>query len=259
MVGAMALATHSALRVGAGYVVAAVPASCVDLLESRVSEVVKRGFAETDRRTLGTASIDGILAEAMRADVVAIGPGLSREPEAEEVARALIDRVDAPVVLDADGLNAFEGHDLKRRHGPLVVTPHYGEAARLSGKPVAGVARDPVGWARAFAQQSGAIVCLKSVPMVTAATGEPVVLNATGNPGMATAGAGDVLTGAIAGLLAQGMDPVEAAAAGCFIHGLAGDIAARRVGRRGLIAGDIRDSLPAALVSLESGALDGSE
>jgi len=94
--------------------------------------------------------------------------------------------------------------------------------------------------------------------MVTAAKGEPAILNSTGNPGMATAGAGDVLTGAIAGLLAQGMDPAEAAAVGCLVHGLAGDIAARRVGRRGMIAGDIRDALPAALVSLESGALDES-
>ena len=259
MMGAVALATHSALRAGAGYVVAAVPKSCVDLLESRVSEVVKRGFAETDRRTLASSSLDDILMESMRADVVAIGPGLSRDPEVEELVRALIDRIDAPLVLDADGLNAFEGRALQRRHGPLIITPHYGEAARLTGKPIAEVAHDPVGWAHAFAQESGTIVCLKSVPMVTAAKGEPAILNATGNPGMATAGAGDVLTGSIAGLLAQGMDPVEAAAAGCFVHGLAGDIAARRLGQRGMIAGDIRDFLPAALMAVESGALDGTK
>ena len=258
MMGAVALASESALRVGAGYSVAAVPRSCVDLLESRVVEVVKRGFAETESRSLARAALDGILQEAMRADVVAIGPGLSRDPETEELARELLERVEAPVVLDADGLNAFEGRSLKRTHGPLIVTPHYGEAARLVGKPIGEVARDPVGWARAFAEASGAIVCLKSVPMVTAARGEPVILNSTGNPGMATAGAGDVLTGTIAGLLAQGMDPAEAAAVGCFVHGLAGDIAARRLGRRGMIAGDIRTALPAALVALESGALDES-
>jgi hydroxyethylthiazole kinase-like uncharacterized protein yjeF len=258
MMGAMALASESALRVGAGYSVAAVPRSCVDLLESRVPEVVKRGFAETDGRSLARAALDGILLEAMRADVVAIGPGLSRDPETEELARDLLERVEAPAVLDADGLNAFEGRSLRRTHGPLIVTPHFGEAARLVGKPVGEVARDPVGWARAFAEASGAVVCLKCVPMVTAAKGEPVILNSTGNPGMASAGAGDVLTGTIAGLLAQGMDPAEAAAVGCFVHGLAGDIAARRVGRRGMIAGDIRDALPAALVALESGALDES-
>jgi len=258
MLGAVALASESALRVGAGYSVAAVPQSCVDPLESRISEVVKRGFAETGSRSLARAALDGILLEAMRADVVAIGPGLSRDPETEELARELLERVEAPVVLDADGLNAFEGRSLRRTHGPLIVTPHYGEAARLVGKPVGEVGRDPVGWARAFAEASGAIVCLKSVPMVTAAKGEPVILNSTGNPGMATAGAGDVLTGTIAGLLAQGMDPAEAAAVGCFVHGLAGDIAARRLGRRGMIAGDIRDALPAALVALESGALDES-
>jgi NAD(P)H-hydrate epimerase len=181
MVGAVALASESALRVGAGYSVAAVPRSCVDPLESRISEVVKRGFVETDGRSLARAALDAILLEAMRADVVAIGPGLSRDPETEELARELLARVEAPVVLDADGLNAFEGRSLKRTHGPLIVTPHYGEAARLVGKPVGEVARDPVGWARAFAGASGAIVCLKSVPMVTAAKGEPVILNSTGN------------------------------------------------------------------------------
>ena len=258
MMGAVALASHSVLRVGAGYAVAAVPKSCVDILESRVSEVVKRGFAETERRSLAVAALNDILMEAMRADVVAIGPGLSRDHEAEELARMLVERVDAPIVLDADGLNAFDGRPLRRQHGPLIVTPHFGEAARLAGKTVAEVSRDPVGWAQTFAEASGAIVCLKCVPMVTAAKGEPTILNTTGNPGMATAGSGDVLTGTIAGLLAQGMDAVEAAAAGCYVHGLAGDIAARRMGRRGMIAGDIRDSLPAALVALESGALDES-
>ncbi|HEU4724777.1 MAG TPA: NAD(P)H-hydrate dehydratase [Candidatus Eisenbacteria bacterium] len=259
MMGAVALATESAYRAGAGYVVACVPASCVDSLEARVAEVVKRGVAETGARTLAAGAGDAILAEAMRADVVVLGPGLSRHPESEALARALLELLDGPVILDADGLNAFEGRPLRRARGPLIVTPHYGEAARLSGKSIADVARDPAAWARKFAADSGAIVCLKSVPMMTVAPGEPVLVNATGNPGMATAGAGDVLSGTIAGLLAQGMDPPEAAAVGCFTHGLAGDVAVRRKGRRGLMAGDIRDALPAALLALESGALDDAE
>jgi NAD(P)H-hydrate epimerase len=245
--------------VGAGYSVAAVPRSCVDVLESRVPEVVKRGVAETEGRCLSRSAIDAILAEAMRADAIAIGPGLSRDPESEALVRDLLDRVEGPIVLDADGLNAFERHPLRRKHGPLIITPHYGEAARLTGKSIAEISRDPIGWARRYAEESGAIVCLKSVPMVTVAYGEPAIVNATGNPGMATAGSGDVLTGTIAGLLAQGMDAVEAAAVGCYVHGLAGDVAARRYGRRGMIAGDIRDSLPSALVALESGALDPEE
>jgi hydroxyethylthiazole kinase-like uncharacterized protein yjeF len=256
LMGAVALSTESAYRAGAGYVVACVPASCVDLLEARVAEVVKRGVPETPARTLAAGAGDAILAEAMRADVVVLGPGLSRHSESEVLARALIDLVDGPVLLDADGLNAFEGKTLRRARGPLIVTPHYGEAARLSGKSIADVARDPAGWARRFAADSGAIVCLKSVPMMTVVPGEPAIVNATGNPGMATAGAGDVLSGTIAGLLAQGMDPPEAAAVGCYVHGLAGDVAVRRKGRRGIMAGDIRDALPAALLALESGALD---
>lgn len=259
MMGAVALATESAYRAGAGYVVACVPVSCVDALEARVAEVVKRGMFETRPRTLAAGAGDAILAEAMRADVAVLGPGFSRHPESETLARALVELLDGPVILDADGLNAFEGHPLRRSRGPLIITPHYGEAARLSGKSISDVARDPAAWARRFAADSGAIVCLKSVPMITVAPGEPVLVNATGNPGMATAGAGDVLSGTIAGLLAQGMDPPEAAAVGCFVHGLAGDVAVRRKGRRGLMAGDIRDALPAALMALESGALDDAE
>jgi NAD(P)H-hydrate epimerase len=255
MMGALGLAAESALRVGAGYVVAAMPASCVDALESRVAEVVKRGLAETPERTLALGARDEIIAEAIRADAVAIGPGLSRSRESQELARELLERVEAPIVLDADGLNAFESIGIHRMHGPLILTPHYAEAARLSGQSVAEVARDPAGWARRFSEESRAIVCLKSAPMITAAPAEPLILNATGNPGMATAGAGDVLTGTIAGLVAQGVDAEEAGALGCYIHGLAGDVAARRLGMRGFIAGDIMRALPAAIMALESGAL----
>ncbi|HXF58982.1 MAG TPA: NAD(P)H-hydrate dehydratase [Candidatus Saccharimonadales bacterium] len=255
MVGALALATEAALRSGAGYVSAALPLSCVDALESRVAEVVKRGLPETRERALSREAREEILAEAIRADVVAIGPGLSRHPGAQELARELVERVEAPIVLDADGLNAFEGTGVRRMHGPLVLTPHFAEAARMSGHSLTEIARDPAGWARRFSDESRAIVCLKSTPMVTAVPAEPLILNATGNPGMATAGAGDVLTGTIAGLIAQGVDAEEAAGLGCFLHGLAGNVAARRLGMRGLIAGDIVRALPAAIMALESGAL----
>src|SRR5436309_1706049 len=173
------------------------------------------------------------MAEALRADVIALGPGLSRNPETLERARELVERVEAPLVLDADGLNAFEGLGFHRMHGPGVLTPHYAEAARLSGQSIAEIARDPARWARRFADESHAIVCLKSTPMITAVLAEPMILNGTGNPGMATAGAGDVLTGTIAGLIAQGVDAQEAAVLGCFLHGLAGEAAARRPGRWG--------------------------
>jgi ADP-dependent NAD(P)H-hydrate dehydratase / NAD(P)H-hydrate epimerase len=258
LMGAIGMAAESALRSGAGYALAAVPRSGVDIVEARAPEVVKRGCPETAERSLSGDSLGMILAESIRADVIAIGPGLSRNPESAELVRALLEQIDGPIVLDADGLNAFEGVGVRRRRGPLILTPHYGEAARLTGSTVAEVARDPAGWARKVADESGAIVCMKSTPMVTAAPGEPAILNATGNPGMATAGAGDVLTGAIAGLLAQGLDPGEAAALGCYVHGLAGDVAARRSGLRGMIAGDIMRALPAALLALESGALDGA-
>ncbi len=257
MTGAVGMAGETVLRSGAGYAVAAVPASCVDLLEARVAEVVKRGFPETPRRTLAGAALEPLLEEAERADAIAVGPGLSRDPETEELVRALLERLRGPVVLDADGLNAFERRGVRHAQGPLVITPHYGEAARISGQAIRQVAHDPAGWAARYARESGAIVCLKCTPMITAAPGEPGLLNTTGNPGMATAGAGDVLTGLIAGFLAQGLDPGEAAARGCFVDGLAGDIASRRMGMRGMIAGDILRAVPAALTALESGALGG--
>jgi NAD(P)H-hydrate epimerase len=258
MMGAIAMASESVLRAGAGYAVAGVPRSCVDVLESRLPPVVKRGLSETAGRAIARDALEPILNEALHADVMLIGPGASRDPETEELIRALVERVECPILLDADGLNAFEGRPLRRTHAPLIVTPHYGEAARLTGRLIAEVARDPAGWARRFASQSGAVVCLKSTPMLTAVPGEPVILNASGNPGMATAGAGDVLAGVISGLLAQGMEPGEAAAVGCFVHGLAGDVAARRKGMRGMIATDIVDAIPAALTALESGAIDES-
>jgi len=259
MMGAVAMASESVLRAGAGYAVAAVPRSCVDVLESRVPAVVKRGMPETPARALALDALDPILNEALHADVMLIGPGASRDPETAELVRALVERVECPILLDADGLNAFEGRPLRRLHAPLLVSPHYGEAARLTGRLIAEVARDPMGWARRFSAQSNAIVCLKSTPMLTAAPAEPLILNASGNPGMATAGAGDALSGVISGLLAQGMDPSEAAAVGCFVHGLAGDVAARRKGMRGMIATDIVEAIPAALVALEVGAIEGWE
>lgn len=259
MIGAVGMAGESVLRSGAGYVVAAVPASCLDPLEARVVEVVKRGLPETPRRTLAGEALEAIVAEAEQADAIAIGPGLSREPQTEELVRSLLERLTGPIVLDADGLNAFEKRGVRYAHGPLIITPHYGEAARISSQTIARVARDPAGWAARYAEESGAIVCLKSTPMVVAVPGQPVILNTTGNPGMATAGAGDVLTGLIAGFVAQGLDPGEAAALGCFVHGLAGDVASRRMGMRGMIAGDILRAVPAALTALESGALNEPE
>jgi NAD(P)H-hydrate epimerase len=256
MMGAVGMAGESALRSGAGYCVAAVPESCVSILEARVAEVVKRALPETPRRALARAALEAIEAESLRADAIAIGPGLSRDPESEDLVRALVERLDEAIVLDADGLNAFEKRGVRRVRGPMIITPHYGEAARISGMTIAQVARDPVGWATRYAAETNVIVCLKSTPMVTAVPGEPAILNATGNPGMATAGSGDVLTGLIAGFVAQGLDRGEAAALGCFVHGLAGDIAVRRTGVRGTIAGDILRAVPAALIALESGALD---
>jgi NAD(P)H-hydrate epimerase len=152
------------------------------------------------------------------------------------------------LVIDADGLNAFEGalQRLRERSSPTILTPHPGEMGRLLGRPTSEVTADRLGAAREAARRSGAIVVLKGYRSLIATPDGEVWINPTGNPGMATGGTGDVLTGMLLGLLAQGLEPLTAAQVGVFAHGLAGDLVARRAGERGLRASDLIEELPAA-------------
>jgi NAD(P)H-hydrate epimerase len=202
------------------------------------------------------AALPVLAARAAEAGVVALGPGLSRAPEALELARRLVAAGGTPLVLDADGLNAFAGRaaELARRDdaAPLVVTPHPGEMARLTGRSVADLESDRLAAPREAARAWSAVVVFKGAPTVIAAPDGRATVNPTGNPGMATAGMGDVLTGIIAGFIAQGLAPYDAARLGAYVHGLAADAACARLGTLGLVAGDVTAALPQVLARLET-------
>jgi len=164
----------------------------------------------------------------------------------------LLPRLECPVVVDADGLIAFAGRtDLLAAHGgPLVLTPHLGELSRLTGVAAADLEARRIDAAREWAQRWRVVLLVKGAPTAVASPDGRVTVNPTGNPGMATAGMGDVLTGTIAGLMAQGVAAYEAACLGAYVHGLAGDVAAGVKGQHGLLAGDVLESLPDAMLGL---------
>jgi NAD(P)H-hydrate epimerase len=201
---------------------------------------------ETPEGTVSPSAMDEIRDRVRWADVVVLGPGLSRNAQTQELVRTLAASIAKPLVIDADGLNALSSHVslLKRRRHPTVLTPHVGELSRLTGEEPGWIESCRVNTARKAAKRLASIVVLKGAPTVTATPEGMTYLNSTGNPGMATAGAGDVLTGIIASLLAQGMRPEQAAYSGVFIHGMAGDLARKRLGPRSVMALDLIKQLP---------------
>jgi hydroxyethylthiazole kinase-like uncharacterized protein yjeF len=256
MVGATVLAARAASRAGAGYVRVAAPASLHDALASQLVEQMPVACGEGVLRSLTVTALPLLLAEASHADAVAVGPGLSRHADAIKLMHLLLPKLDMPVVLDADGLNAFAPPDgdlaamMSDSRAPRVLTPHLGEMARLTGELPSSLETRRIDAAREWAARWACVLVLKGAPTVIANEDGQVCVNPTGNPGMATAGMGDVLTGTIAALLAQKLPPYDAARFAVFAHGLAGDLAAREVGPVGLTAGDVAGRLPRALAMI---------
>jgi NAD(P)H-hydrate epimerase len=250
--GAAALAAEGAGRAGAGLVTIACPLSIADILAAKCTEAMTAPVPDTAEHCFGAASETLLAALARERDVVALGPGIGTAGETQALVRRLVGALDTPLVLDADGLNALGGalSVLKGRRGPSILTPHPGEAARLMGLTAAEVNRDRVGAARALARESGAVVVLKGAATLIASPEGRIVVNATGGPVLATGGTGDVLTGVVAGLLAQGLTPLVAAALGVYLHGFAGDRLAARVGPSGVLAGEVARELPRAAQAL---------
>jgi NAD(P)H-hydrate epimerase len=207
---------------------------------------------ETGGGAVAAAAAPSIEERARWADAVAAGPGLTRDPETAGVVRGLL-ALERPLVLDADALPALRGavRALRRRKSPTVLTPHEGEFRALTGVDAGVLERDRVGVLRFWAARLRCVILLKGSPTLVAEPGGHVWFNSTGNPGMATAGAGDVLTGVVAALLAQGLSASQAAVAAAYIHGLAGDVAAETMGERSLMARDILDALPEAFGRVE--------
>ncbi len=259
--GAPAMSAIAALRSGAGLATIATAVSSVPTVASFHPEVMTEPLEETSQGTISPRCFDsGSLEAALTGKtVLAIGPGISRQGETSRLVRRLVAEISIPTVLDADGLNAFAGmtQEIQGKGRVLVLTPHPGEMARLLGCSVPEVQAHRIDVARKFAHQHEVILVLKGHRTLVAKPDGEVWVNPTGNPGMATGGTGDVLTGIIAGLIAQNPTKVfDAVIAGVFLHGLAGDIASESLGQRSLIATDLVSALPEAFrrASLESGA-----
>ena len=249
--GSVAMAGMAALRAGAGLSTVATPKSVLPTVAGFHPEVMTEPLEETEvgsisKRTLSYGHLDAI---AKDKTVLAIGPGISRHRETAEFVRTIVRKYKTPIVLDADGLNAFENHaeELTGKGRTLVITPHPGEMARLLGSSTAAVQRDRVKVARTFALEHSLTVVLKGHRTLVAASDGTVWVNTTGNPGMATGGTGDVLTGMVAGLMAQNPEQVlKAVTAAVYLHGLAGDVARENMGEHSLTATDLLQTLPEA-------------
>ncbi len=243
--GAAALSSQAALRTGCGLVTLGIPFSLSDVMAAKLTEVITLPLAEREGR-LSSECIPIIDRTVAQSDAVVCGCGLGKSGDVTEVVSHLVRTSDIPVVLDADGINALVGHKDILRHtaAETVVTPHLGEMARLLGTTVREVQNDVVGVAKAFAAEYNVVTVLKSASTVVALPDGAAYINTAGNSGMATAGSGDVLSGVIASLIAQGLPPAEAAVSGVLIHARAGDFACAKLGEHGMLAGDILSSVP---------------
>jgi len=258
--GAAALAAKAALRAGAGLVTVATAEGALPTIASLGMEYMTESLPQTEAGTVSLRALDyGRMDKLLEGKtVLAIGPGIGSVPETAELVRALVNSRRLPVVLDADGLNAFAGCMDKFQSGgdlaEVILTPHPGEMGRLAGMSTEAIQAHRVETARDFARKHKVNLVLKGFRTLTAAPDGQIWVNPTGNPGMATGGTGDVLTGMTAGLVAQYRHrPInEVAAASAFLHGLAGDVAARETGQASLIAGDLIEALPKAYKAMAS-------
>jgi len=243
MAGAAYLCAYGAYRAGAGLVRIVTPEENRVILQTLIPEAVLTTF---DREKPAEAAIREALAWA---DAAAVGPGLGKEPWAGEFVAHVLEDFHKPLVLDADGINhlAKRPELLKKHEGPLIITPHVGEFARLTGQTTGKIAEDVPGQARRYAAEQGCICVLKDAPTAVGTADGRCWVNTTGNNGMSTGGSGDVLTGIIAGLLGQKTDPLDAALLGVWLHGRAGGLAAEKEGTYGLLARHLIEYLPKAM------------
>lgn len=250
MSGAAVLCGSAALRGGAGLVYVAVPAGIHLIVAGGNPCYLTVPLAQDGAGMLADEARPGVLALTQGKTVVAVGPGLGQGPGITQLVSELVASCPVPLVIDADGLNALAGATDRLRPGamaaPRILTPHPGEFARLLGTDVASVQSNRRDLAVRFAAEHGVVLVLKGSGTIVT-DGRRVYVNATGNPGMATGGTGDVLTGLIAALVGQGLEPFDAAQLGTYWHGLAGDLARDELGEVSLIASDLLDFLPTAI------------
>lgn len=254
LTGAATLAGLAAVRTGAGLVTVGAPASLVPILETKLTEVMTAPLPEVKKRAVLSLRSRGEIRKLLvDKDAVAIGPGLGRHHETGELVRRLLGDLTIPAVIDADGLYPLAGDDspLLSEHGPLILTPHPGEFARLTGVSPDDNPVNNYDLLSEFAKKFNSVIILKGSPSLIASPEGAIYLNPTGNYGLATGGSGDVLTGILVTLLGQGMSAMETALCGVFIHGLSADLAIGDINPRSLIAGDVIDYLSSAFDALD--------
>lgn len=273
--GAALMATKACLRSGAGLVTLGVPETLSEIFQSRVTEEMTLFLPDKGDGTLSQKAIKVILDFLNdKATTLAIGPGIGVSSDTKKILGTLIKSSTRPMVIDADGINSIMGGKtiFLKSKAPIILTPHPGEMVRLlnltsaylekrgNGQitSIQDIEKDRINVALSFSKERGVYLVLKGVPTIIADPDGKVYINSTGNPGMATAGAGDVLTGMIAGFLSQGLSPVHASILGVYMHGFAGDIAASKKGEHSLIATDIIQTIPLAFKSLSHGYINNS-
>lgn len=258
MAGAAILAARAALRTGAGLVYLGLPKTIAASVNAALPEAIVVPLPPTDRGSASLAALPKILEWAGKVDALAIGPGLSTDPQTQELVRQIFlawlkNKNRVPLVIDADGLNALAAEkDLLSKATmtgakPLILTPHPGEMGRLLGMTAGRIEADRWNVAKKAAKKWACQVILKGAGTVIAAPSGKLFINSTGNPALATGGTGDVLTGIIVSLLGQGLDPLAACQAGVYLHGLCADLFAVRKGERGLLASDLIEIIPEVL------------
>jgi len=249
--GAAALTSEAVLRAGAGLCYLCIPKSLNNIIETKLTEVITWPIEDNGGGILQMNNND-LIKNINNQDVVAIGPGIGRHKKTEELIFHLLHVLNKPMVLDADGLNicADNIQAVKNYKGEMILTPHPGELSRLTGLPVKEIMTNPVEITQKFSGAWNKILVLKGSPSLIGFPDKRIFINPTGNAGMATAGSGDVLTGMIAGLMAQGLSAENAALAGVYLHGMAGDIAKNSFGELGMVAGDILNAVPEAIKTI---------
>jgi hydroxyethylthiazole kinase-like uncharacterized protein yjeF len=249
MTGAAAMSATSALRAGAGLVYLAIPEHLNPILEAKCTEVITVPVASSSDGSISMDAYGALEEKIGEVDVVAIGPGMGRNRETQELVRNVVMKTRLPLLIDADGINAMIGNLslLKKRSMPTIITPHAGEMERLIGTGASEIEGNKIEIAREYARKWGVILVLKGAPTVIAEPDGSFWLNSHVNSGLATAGSGDVLSGLIIGFLGQRTTPIAAAVAGVHVHGLCGEILREDLGEHAMIAGDLIDAIPRAI------------
>jgi len=256
--GAAAMSANSAVRAGAGLVTVAIPASLNAIMEVKTTEAMSLPLPDADAGFLGEAAYDPIMAVAAGKASVAIGPGISRNPSTSVLVQRVVNDLALPLIIDADGLHALSENRevlLHRKSSVVILTPHPGEMANLAGITTAEVEKDRIGIACDLSAKYNVILLLKGARTIIATPDGEIAINGSGNPGMASGGMGDVLTGILAALIAQGYAPFAACKLGAYLHGFSADLVAAEKGEIGISAVDVQEWLPYAFKELSREAL----